>query len=167
MNLIISVFYVPSLANRSDGNYLRLMSVRLADKTGYGFIFSNDSDLLEHDNDTQFDLVRSRGLSWLPNHFLPTTAISATRVLIHRRFGHLHEYELLKLDKLGVRGACGFAKLLGMQFCPSCAIGKLRVVDINRKSTRDSDPSSDPFYTVALDIWDQCPCPILAATAEH
>jgi hypothetical protein len=39
-----------------------------------------------------------------------------------------------------------------MQFCPSCAIEKSKIADINRKSTRDSDPS-DPFHTVALDMW--------------
>ena len=72
--------------------------------------------------------------------------------LIHRRFGHFHEDGLLKLDKLGVRGALGFAKLPDMQLCPSCAIGKSRVADINRKSTRDNDPS-ESFHTVALDVW--------------
>ena len=87
-----------------------------------------------------------------PNHFMPTTTVSVTRDLIHRRFGHLHEDGLLKLDKLGVRGALGLAEPPGMGFCSSCAIGKSRVADINRKSTRDIDPS-EPFHTVALDIW--------------
>ena len=150
MNLI-NVLYVPSLVSRSGGNYLRLMSVRLAVHIGHRCIFSRDSDILGHDHGTQIDLVRSGGLTWLPNHFLPTIVISVTRALIHRRFGHLYEEGLLKLDKLGVRGARGFAKLPGMQFCPSCAIGKPRVVDIKRKSTRDSDPS-DPFQIAALDI---------------
>ncbi len=149
--ILNNVLYVPSLANQSSGSYLRLMSVRLADHAGYIFIFSKDSDLLEHDNGTKIDLTRSNGLTWLPNHVLPTSTTSVTRYLIHRRFGHLHEDGLLKLDKLGVRGALGFAKLPEMEFCPSCAIGKSRVVDINRKSTRDNDPS-EPFHTIALDI---------------
>jgi hypothetical protein len=75
-----------------------------------------------------------------------------TRDLIHHRFGHLHEDGLLKLDTLGVRGALGFAKLPDMHLCPSCAIGKSRVADIDRKSTRDNDPSEE-FHRVALDIW--------------
>jgi len=82
---------------------------------------------------------------------MPTAPVSVTRDLIHRRFGHLHEDGLLKLDKLGVRGALGFAKLPGMGVCPSYAIGKSRVDDINTKPTRDNDPP-EPFHTVALDI---------------
>jgi hypothetical protein len=61
MNLV-NVLYVPSLANRNwklRGNYLRLLSVRLAVHAGYIFIFSKGSDLLEHDNVTQIDLIRS------------------------------------------------------------------------------------------------------------
>jgi hypothetical protein len=146
------VLYVPILSNRSSGSYLRLMSVRLAVNAGYRFIFSKDSDLLEHNDGTKIDLIRSGGLTWLPNHFSPKTAASVTRDLIHCRFGHLHEYGLIKLDKLGIRGASRFSKLHGIHLCPSCAIGKSKVADINRKSTRDSDPSS-PFHTVALDIW--------------
>jgi len=150
--ILNNVLYVPSMANRSGGSYLILMSVRLAVQAGYKFIFSKDSNLLEHDNGTKIDLTRSNGLIWLPNHFMPTRAVSVTRDLIHRRFGHLHEYGLLKLNKLGARGALGIAKLHGMELYPSCAIGKLRVADINRKSTRDNDPF-EPFHTVALDIW--------------
>ena len=87
----------------------------------------------------------------LPNHFLSTATISATRDVIHRRFIHLYKEGLLKLDAIGLRGAYGFAnKLSIMQFCPSCDIGKSRVADINR--ARDSDPSH-LFHTVALDIW--------------
>jgi len=151
MNMI-NVLFVPSLASRSGGSYLNLMSVRLEVHAGYKFIFSRDSDLLEHDNVTKIDLTRSNGLTWLPNHFLPTSAVSITQDFIHRLFGYLHEDGLLKLNKLGVRGALGFAKLPDMQLCPSCAIGKSRVADINRKSTRDNDPL-EPFHTAALDIW--------------
>ena len=39
-----------------------------------------------------------------------------------------------------------------MQFNPFCAIGKSKVAAINRKSTRDTNPSC-PFHTVALGIW--------------
>jgi len=143
--------FVLSLASRSSGSYLRRMSVRLAVHNGYRFIFSRDSNLFEH-NGTKIDIIRSNGLTWLPNHFLPTTAISVTRDLIDRRFGHLHEDGLLKPDKLGVHEALGFAKLPDMNVCPSCTIRKSRVSDINRKSTRDNVPS-EPFHTVALDIW--------------
>ena len=51
------VLYVPSLSNRSGGSYLRLMSVRLAVNAGYRFIFSKDSDLLEHNDGTKIDLI--------------------------------------------------------------------------------------------------------------
>jgi hypothetical protein len=146
------VLYVPSLSKRSGGSYLRLMSVRLAVNAGYELTFSKNSDILEHNDGTMIDLVRSGGLSWLPNHFTPTTAISVSRDLIHHRFGHLPEDGIIKLDRLGVRGASGFRKLHGGQFCPSCAIGKSRVADINRESTHPND-LVDPFDTVALDIW--------------
>jgi hypothetical protein len=136
------------------------MIVRLAVNAGYRFIFSKDSDLLEHNDGIKIDLIRSGGLTWLPIHFSPTPAASVTRDLIHCRFGHLHEDGLVKLDKLGVRGASGFSKLLGIQLCPSYAIVKSKVADINRKSTRESDPSS-PFHTVALDIWGPMPTPDL------
>ncbi len=92
------------------------MSARLAAHAGYRFIFSRYSDLLEHDNGTNIDLIRSNGLTWLLNHFLPTIDVSVTRDLIRRRFGHLHEDGLLKLDKLGIRGALGFAELPDMHF---------------------------------------------------
>ncbi len=84
------------------------MSVRLAVNAGNKFIFSKKSDILEHNDGTKIDLVRSGGLSWLPNHFTPTAALSVSRDLIHRRFGHLHEDGLVKLDMLGVRVASGF-----------------------------------------------------------
>jgi hypothetical protein len=90
MNLM-NVLYAPSFVNRSGENYFRLISVRLAVHAGYKYIFSKDSDLLEHGNGTQIDLVRSGELTWLPNNFLPTAVISMTRDLIHRRFGHIHE----------------------------------------------------------------------------
>jgi len=51
-----------------------------------------------------------------------------------------------------VLGAFGFGKLPGIKFCSSCAIGKSKVADINRKYTRGSGPSSI-FHTMALDIW--------------
>ena len=84
------------------------MSVRLAVNAGYSFIFSKESDLLEHNDGTKIDLIQSGGLTWLPNHFSPTTPLSVTRDLIHRRFGHLHEDGLKQLDRLGIRGAQGF-----------------------------------------------------------
>jgi hypothetical protein len=146
------VLYVPNLSKRSGGSYLRLMSVRLTINEGYKLIFSKNSDILEHNDGIMIDLVRSGGLSWLPNHFNPTAARSVSRDLIHRHFGHLHEDGIIKLDRLGVRGASGFRKLHGSQFCPCCAIGKSRVVDINRESTHPSD-TVDPLDTVAIDIW--------------
>ena len=82
--ILNNVLYVPSLANRSCGSYLRLMSVRLAVQAGYRFTFSKDSNLLEHDNVTKIDLTRSNGMTWLPNHFLPATTVLVTRDLIHR-----------------------------------------------------------------------------------
>ncbi len=87
------------------------MSVRLAAHEGYIFILSRDSHFLEHDNGTKIDLIRSGGLTWLPNHFLLTATISVTRDLIHRRFGHLRKDGLIKLDKQGIPGALGFSKM--------------------------------------------------------
>jgi len=127
------------------------MSVRLLVNAVCRFIFSKDLDLLEHDNGTKIDTVRSGGLIWLPNHFLPASTVSVTRDLIHRPSVNLYEEGLLKLDRLGVRGSSRFYRLPGIQFCPSCAIEKSKVVDINRKSTRHNDPSIK-FHIVASNI---------------
>ncbi len=71
-----NVSYVPLMSKRSDGNYLSLMSVRLAANVGYILIFSNNSDLmLDHNEDTKIDLIRSGGLTWVSSHFLPTSAV--------------------------------------------------------------------------------------------
>ena len=71
---------------------------------------------------------------------------------MHRQCGHLHEIGLLKLDKLGVDGMWGFSILPPLSFCAVCAIGKSKVSNIERLSTRDSDPPT-PFHIMALDIW--------------
>ena len=55
------VLYVPSLSKRSGGSYLRLMSVRMTVNAGYKLTFSKNSDILEHNNGTMIDLVRSGG----------------------------------------------------------------------------------------------------------
>ena len=39
-----------------------------------------------------------------------------------------------------------------------CAVGKSKVHDINRKSTRDRDPLS-PFHTLAIGIWEPMSTP--------
>ena len=116
--------------------------------------------MLEHNDGTKIDLIRSGGLTWLPNHFTPTTNVSVSRDMIHRRFGHLHEEGLIKLDRIGVTRASSFGKLPRIKFCSSCAIRKSEVADIKRKSTRDRDPST-PFHTMALYIWGPMPTPDL------
>jgi hypothetical protein len=78
------------------------MSGRLPGKARYYFIFCKDSDLLEHDSN-KINIVRSGGLTLLPNHSLATTGVVVTRGLIYRKFGNIHKEELLKLDKLGTR----------------------------------------------------------------
>jgi hypothetical protein len=149
------VLFVPELRERSKGIYLRLLSVRKATQIGCHCSFSKDEDTLDLLTGPPVILIRSRGLVWLPT-YQRATALPAsptiTRDLIHRRCGHLHEAGLDKLDKLGIDGIWGYSKLPPFKFCTHCAIGKSKVANINRESTRDSDPPS-PFHTIALDIW--------------
>jgi hypothetical protein len=154
--LLKNVLYVPDLSARSNGVYLRLMSVRLATVAGYKCSFASNEDLIEHPNGVAIKLVRHRGLIWLPNPPLAATVLvaqsSISRDLIHRRTGHLHEDSILKMDKLEIDGIWGYARLPPLSFCPDCAVGKSRVSNINRTSTRGIVPPA-PFHTVALDIW--------------
>jgi hypothetical protein len=124
----------------------------MANKVGCTFIFSETHDTIEHNNGTKIDMVRFGGLKWLPNHLSPSATTAVTRDVIHQRLGHLHEDSILTLERLGIKGVTGYSKLLAAHFCPSCAIGKSKVTDINRQSTRGNDPLA-PFHTIALDIW--------------
>jgi hypothetical protein len=154
---LVEVLYVPDLAQRSCGQYLRLLNVRLAAEAGLNCTFTVARDFLSHPSGLAIDLVRRYGLTWLPVPArkipIPSAAISsASRDLIHRRCGHLHESGLLKLDILGVPGVYGFSKLAPMSFCPYNATAKSTVAPINRRSTRDRDPPH-AFHSLALDIW--------------
>jgi hypothetical protein len=151
------VLFVPSLEDMSKGAYLRLMSVGRTTQVGCYCNFSRDEYSLVLPPGPSIRLVRSRGLTWLPNFVNPSSALPAastvSRDLIYRRCGHLHEDGLLKLDKLGVDGVWGFSLLPPpLSFCAEYAIGKSKVFNIDRSSTRDKDPPN-PFHTVALDIW--------------
>ena len=162
---LLDVLYVPDLAQRSNGNYLRLLSVRLAVAAGFCCNFTGARDYLSHSSGLTLDLVRHQGLTWLPvsarNHVHSAAVAPASRDLIHRRCGHLHEAGLLKLDSLGVPGVLGFSKLSPMSFCPDCATAKSTVAAINRRSTRDRDPPH-PFHSLALDIWGPVSTPDLS-----
>jgi hypothetical protein len=109
-----NALYVPDLPPRSNGSFLRLLSVRLATATCLRCSFAIDRDTLENDSGVSIPLIRSRGLIWLPTTE-PCTALPAlstiSRDLINRRCGHLHEDGLLKLDRLGIDGMWGFSKL--------------------------------------------------------
>ena len=158
------MLFVPDLEERSKGSYLRLTSVRKATQAGCHCNFSREEDNLVLPSRPPVRLVRSRGLTRLPNFEEPAcafpTASTMSRDLIHRRCGHLHEDGLRNLDRLGVDGVWGFSLLPLLSFCAECAIGKSKVFNINRSSTRDKDPPT-PFHTVALDIWGPIwgPCP--------
>jgi hypothetical protein len=109
-----------------------------------------------HPSGHKVDLVRLHGLTWLLVLDSDTVLIAATtspnRDLIHRRYGHLHEAGLLKLDSLDILGISGYSKLYPLSFCPDYATAKATIANINRRSTRDRDPPH-PFHTVALNIW--------------
>ncbi len=154
---LVKVLYVPDLAQRSGGKYLRLLSVRLAAEAGSSCVFTTAREFFYHSSGLTIDLVHRHALTWLlvpsgqdPN---PSASIApASRDLIHRRRGHLHEDGLLKLDSLGVPGVSGFSILAPMSFCPDCTTAKSTVANINRRSTRDRDPPH-AFHSLALDIW--------------
>ena len=150
-----NVLYVLDLSSRSIGNYRRLLNVRLATVGGFRCSFATDKDSLENDQGTSIPLSRSRGLVWLPtveSHTTLSPSAIISRDPIHRRCGYLHEEGLLKLDKLGIDGVWGFSMPPPLTICSECAVGKSKVHDINRKSTRDRDPPP-PFHTLAIDIW--------------
>ena len=65
-----NVLYVPDLSSISNGNYLRLLSVRLATSVGVRCSFAID------DNGISIPLARSRGFVWLPTSE-PCTALPA------------------------------------------------------------------------------------------
>jgi hypothetical protein len=114
------VLSVPSLEELSKGAYLRLMNVRRATKAGCQCNLSRDEDNLVLPSRSLVRLVRSRGLTWLPNFMnsasaLPTASI-VSKDLIHRMCGHLHKDGLLKLEKLGVDGVWGFSLLPPLSF---------------------------------------------------
>jgi hypothetical protein len=154
--ILKDVLSVPNLSARSNGVYLRLVSVRLVTSTGYKCSFELDEDLIEHSNGATIKLIMHRGLVWLPDSTHDATAIfahsSITRDLIHRRTRHLHEDGILRLDKLEIDGIWGYARLPSLSLCPDCAVGNSRVTNINRTSTRGNVPPSS-FHIVALDIW--------------
>jgi len=109
------VLYVLDLKERSKGSYLRLLSVRRGTHAGCHCTFSKDEDLLDLLTRPPDLLVcYSGGLVWLPNFQKPTAAPSSptiSRDLIHRRFGHLHEAGLEKLDTLGIDGIWEYSRL--------------------------------------------------------
>ena len=60
------VLYVPDLALRSNGNYLRLLSALVAINRGCRFEFTQARDILWTPERSVFEMVRSKGLAWLP-----------------------------------------------------------------------------------------------------
>ena len=54
------VLYVPSLSSRSNGRYLRLMSVRLAAKAGFRTTFGRDEDTIDNVLGSSIALVRAQ-----------------------------------------------------------------------------------------------------------
>jgi len=149
------VLYVPGLKDRSKGLYLRLLSVRKANRAGCHCTFSKDEDVLNLLTGSPVTVIRRCGLIWLPN-FQETAAVMAsstiTRDLIRCRCGHLHESGLEKLGKHGVDGIWGYSLLPPVSFCTHCAIAKSKVPKVNIDSTRENVPPS-PFHSIALDIW--------------
>ena len=63
---LYGVLYVPDLALRFNGNYLRLLSVLVATIRGYRFEFTLSSDRLWTPEGSVFEMVRSKGLVRLP-----------------------------------------------------------------------------------------------------
>ena len=60
------VLYVPDLALGSNGNYLRLLSVLVATNRGCRFEFTQSGDRLWTPEGSAFELIKSKGLVWLP-----------------------------------------------------------------------------------------------------
>jgi hypothetical protein len=116
-----NVLYVPGLATKSNGHYLRLLNVNLATQKGSRFSLAKHDDFLLTADGSVIRLARHNGLVWLPDYgasdgpklLTNPVGIAAAGIasisslswdLIHRRCGHLHEECFLKLDKLEIDG---------------------------------------------------------------
>ena len=166
------VLYAPDLSDRSGHAFHRIFSVRQANETGCSVTFRPKHDLLVSGNGHDYALIRRDGLTWLPvadpdlhptarrvdpqparnDSDDDTTAAPAhapSAAILHKRCCHLNEADIQKLIKMGCLGK---PRIIGDTFCRSCAISKSCTADINRQTTRSSDPPT-PFHTVAMDIW--------------
>jgi len=80
---------------------------------------------------------------------LPTTFI-ISRDLIHRRYGHLHEDGLLKLDKLGVDGVWGFSLLPPP---PSPFVQNVQSGSQECLKLTNDPKGTRTFHFISYDIW--------------
>ena len=174
------VLYAPELSDRSGHSFHRIFSVRQANDIGCSVTFRPKNDLLVSGNGHEYFLIRRDGLTWLPvtdphrltDHYFEdptcrdppasrydddtdgddaaaTPAHAPSAAVLHRRCCHLNEADIQKLIRMG---SLGKPRIIGDTFCKPCAMAKSRVANVNRESTRASDPPS-PFHTVAMDIW--------------
>jgi len=106
------VLYDPDLALRSNGNYLRLSSVRVAASRGYMFEFTQSSDKLWTPEGSVFEMVRSKEIVWLPTIkpyvvLVSTTLLSKHHTIyetMHRRCCHVSDETIRKISTLGITG---------------------------------------------------------------
>ena len=162
------VLYAPELSDRSGHAFHRIFSVRQANDIGCSVTFRPKNDLLVSGNGIEYFLIRRDGLTWLPvtdpdrpadrchqtspantDATAATPAHAPSAAILHRRCCHLNDADITKLIRMGCLGK---PRIIGDTFCKPCAMAKSRVADINRQSTRESDPPT-PFHTVAMDIW--------------
>ena len=158
------VLFVPDLITRSKDHFHRLFSVTAACSKGWSVHFGGcHGDILTHtDTNTSFPLTKLKGLYWVPATRPPIASISSSiaalastsisKDLLHHRLGHLHDDGISKLATMGLSGIPPVMSTTTISFCSHCHTCKSHVADINRMSTRQSDPST-PFTTVSVDIW--------------
>ncbi len=162
--VLFDVLFVPDLNKRSKDHFHRLFSVTEACAKGWSVSFgSAHRDILTHTaTNTAFPLTKHRGLYWIPatKTVLPSTSSSidalagsiVSKDLLHKHLGHLHDADISKLASMDLSGIPLTVFSTPISFCPHRQTCKSHVADINRASTRYSDPS-DPFTTVYVDIW--------------
>jgi hypothetical protein len=153
------VLYVPDFALRSNGNYLRLLSVQVATNRGCRFEFTlSGARLCKHEG-SAFEMMKSKGLVWLPS--IQPSMVTVPKALlskytdydtIHKRCCHVSDATIRKLSSLGIKGIPAHCTPNSRTFYISYVVARSNVANINRTFTRTDDPDTC-LHTLAIDIW--------------
>jgi hypothetical protein len=120
--------------------------------------FTQSCDRLWTPEGNAFEMIKSKGLVWLPTT-QPSMVIVPKALLskhmdydtIHRRCWHVSDATIRKLSSLGIKGIHVHCTPESRTFYISCAVAKSTVANISRASTRTDDPDTC-FHSLAIDI---------------